>query len=130
MAKGKIVKVSGPVVDVEFPETLPAIYNALTVEFKVKDQPAKVTLEVQQDLGDNVVRTISMAGTEGLKRGFEVLSHPSSAPAARRPGNISPIAHHRNQGYRSHMPFLEGRQSRSIRWRRCREDRRHYGTDQ
>jgi F-type H+-transporting ATPase subunit beta len=73
MAKGKIVKVSGPVVDVEFPETLPAIYNALTVEFKVKNQPAKVTLEVQQDLGDNVVRTISMAGTEGLKRGFEVV---------------------------------------------------------
>ena len=73
MSKGKIVKVSGPVVDVEFPETLPAIYNALTVEFKVKDQPAKVTLEVQQDLGDNVVRTISMAGTEGLKRGFEVV---------------------------------------------------------
>src|SRR5262250_1324162 len=72
MAKGKIVKVSGPVVDVEFPESLPAIYNALTVEYRVKNQPAKVTLEVQQDLGDNVVRTISMAGTEGLKRGFEV----------------------------------------------------------
>jgi len=73
MAKGKIVKVSGPVVDVEFSEALPAIYNALTVEYKVKNQPAKVTLEVQQDLGDNVVRTISMAATEGLKRGFEVI---------------------------------------------------------
>ena len=73
MAKGKIVKVSGPVVDVEFPESLPAIYNALTVEYKVKNQPAKLTLEVQQDLGDNVVRTISMAATEGLKRGFEVI---------------------------------------------------------
>ena len=73
MSKGKIVKVSGPVVDVEFPESLPAIYNALTVEYKVKNEPAKVTLEVQQDLGDNVVRTISMAGTEGLKRGFEVI---------------------------------------------------------
>ena len=73
MPKGKIVKVSGPVVDVEFPESLPAIYNALTVEYKVKNQPAKLTLEVQQDLGDNVVRTISMAGTEGLKRGFEVI---------------------------------------------------------
>jgi F-type H+-transporting ATPase subunit beta len=72
MTKGKIVKVSGPVVDVEFPQSLPAIYNALTVEYKIKDQPAKVTLEVQQDLGDNVVRTISMAGTEGLKRGLEV----------------------------------------------------------
>lgn len=73
MAKGKIVKVSGPVVDVEFPEALPSIYNALTVEYRVKNQAAKVTLEVQQDLGDNVVRTISMGGTEGLKRGLEVL---------------------------------------------------------
>src|SRR6516165_5219412 len=82
MAKGKIVKVSGPVVDVEFPESLPAIYNALTVEYKVKSQPAKLTLEVQQDLGDNVVRTISMAGTEGLKRGFEVIDSggPISMP--------------------------------------------------
>ena len=60
-------------VDVEFPESMPAIYNALTVEYKVKNQPTKVTLEVQQDLGDNVVRTISMAGSEGLKRGFEVI---------------------------------------------------------
>src|SRR6516164_3584464 len=72
MAKGKIVKVSGPVVDVEFADSLPAIYNALIVEYKVQNQPARVTLEDQQDLGDNVVRTISMAGTEGLKRGFEV----------------------------------------------------------
>jgi F-type H+-transporting ATPase subunit beta len=72
MTKGKIVKVSGPVVDVEFPDSLPAIYNALTVEYKVQNQPAKVTLEVQQDLGDGMVRTIAMAGTDGLKRGFEV----------------------------------------------------------
>jgi F-type H+-transporting ATPase subunit beta len=82
MAKGKIVKVSGPVVDVEFPDSLPAIYNALTVEYKVQNQPARVTLEVQQDLGDKVVRTISMAGTEGLKRGFEVTDtgRPISMP--------------------------------------------------
>jgi F-type H+-transporting ATPase subunit beta len=72
MTKGKIVKVSGPVVDVEFSDGLPAIYNALTVEYKVQNQPAKVTLEVQQGLGDKVVRTIAMAGTEGLKRGLEV----------------------------------------------------------
>ena len=72
MAKGKVVKVSGPVVDVEFPDSLPAIYNALTVEYKVQNQPAKVTLEVQQDLGDGMVRTIAMAGTDSLKRGFEV----------------------------------------------------------
>src|SRR6476661_5778721 len=70
--KGKIVKVLGPVVDVEFTEALPGIYNALTVEYMVQNQPAKVTLEVQQHLGDKWVRTISMSGTEGLKRGFEV----------------------------------------------------------
>ena len=69
---GRIVQVAGPVVDVEFPEALPAIYNALTVEYEVLRQPVKITLEVQQHLGDNWVRTISMAGTEGLKRGFEV----------------------------------------------------------
>jgi F-type H+-transporting ATPase subunit beta len=72
MNKGKIVKVTGPVVDVEFPEELPGIYHALTVEYKVQNQPAKVILEVQQHLGDKLVRAISMAATEGLKRGFEV----------------------------------------------------------
>jgi F-type H+-transporting ATPase subunit beta len=70
--KGKIVKVVGPVVDVEFPENVPAIYNALIVECKVQGQPTKLTLEVQQHLGDKSIRAISMTGTEGLKRGFEV----------------------------------------------------------
>src|SRR6266700_5795181 len=73
MNKGKIVQVIGPVVDVEFPEGLPAIYNALTLEYKVQNQPVKLTLEVQQHLGDNWVRTVAMSSTEGLKRGFEVL---------------------------------------------------------
>ena len=73
MTKGKIVQVAGPVVDVEFPGTLPGIYNALSVEYKVKDQPVKLTLEVQQHLGDKWVRTIAMSGTEGIKRGFEVV---------------------------------------------------------
>ena len=72
MTTGKIVQVAGPVVDVEFPGTLPGIYNALSVEYKVKDEPVKLTLEVQQHLGDKWVRTIAMSGTEGLKRGFEV----------------------------------------------------------
>jgi len=72
MNTGKIVKVVGAVVDVEFPDALPAIYNALTVEYTVANQPTKVILEVQQQLGDKLVRTISMSGTEGLKRGFEV----------------------------------------------------------
>jgi F-type H+-transporting ATPase subunit beta len=72
MGKGKIVQINGPVVDVEFTDSLPGIYNALSVEYRVKDDPFKLTLEVQQHLGDNWVRTISMSGTEGLKRGFEV----------------------------------------------------------
>jgi F-type H+/Na+-transporting ATPase subunit beta len=72
MNKGRVVQVVGPVVDVEFPEGRPGIYNALTVEYEVQKEPVKLTLEVQQHLGDNWVRTISMSGTEGLKRGFEV----------------------------------------------------------
>src|ERR1700759_4031196 len=82
MNKGKIVQVVGPVVDIEFPEKLPAIYHALTVDYKVKDLPIKITLEVQQHLGDNWVRTVSMSGTEGLKRGYEVIDTgaPISVP--------------------------------------------------
>src|SRR5687768_4229953 len=72
MNKGKIVQVIGPVVDVEFTEKLPAIYNALTVDFTVGSQQTKLTLEVQQHLGDNWVRTVAMSSTEGLKRGYEV----------------------------------------------------------
>ena len=78
MNTGTIVKVLGPVVDVEFPDRLPGIYNALTCEYKVQNEPAKLTLEVQQHLGDKWVRAISMSGTEGLKRGFRVTD--SGAP--------------------------------------------------
>src|SRR6266478_2974968 len=72
MNRGTIVQVVGPVVDVEFPGTLPGIYQALKVEYRVQDQPIQLTLEVQQHLGDRWVRSISMSGTEGHKRGFEV----------------------------------------------------------
>ena len=72
MNTGTIVQVNGPVVDVAFADSLPAISNALTVEYKVQNQPVKLTLEVQQHLGDRWVRTVSMSATEGLKRGFEV----------------------------------------------------------
>ena len=82
MNTGKIVRVSGPVVDVEFQDALPPIYNALTVEYMVQNEPAKMTLEVQQHLGDKWVRTISMSGTEGVKRGFAVTDSggPISVP--------------------------------------------------
>src|SRR5213594_753902 len=82
MNKGKIVQVIGPVVDVEFPDQLPAIYNALTVEFDVLGKTTKLTLEVEQHLGDNWVRTVAMGSSEGLKRGYEVIDSgkPISMP--------------------------------------------------
>src|SRR6201997_5765577 len=85
MNTGKIVRVSGPVVDVEFSDGLPPIYNALTVQYKVQNEPTKITLEVQQHLGDKSVRTISMSGTEGLKRGFEAIDSggPISVPVGK-----------------------------------------------
>src|ERR1044071_4546285 len=75
MNKGKIVQIIGPVVDIEFPDKLPAIYNALTVEFTSPGAAGKnkLTFEVQQHLGDNWVRAVAMSTTEGLKRGYEVV---------------------------------------------------------
>ncbi|HXH63896.1 MAG TPA: F0F1 ATP synthase subunit beta [Mariprofundaceae bacterium] len=67
MSVGKIVQVIGPVVDVRFPTgDLPHIYNAL----KLKNP--KLTLEVQQHLGDRTVRTVAMGATDGLSRGMDV----------------------------------------------------------
>ena len=74
MNKGKIVQIIGPVVDVEFPAQLPALFNALKIEFTPPGGTlTKLTLEVQQHLGDNWVRAIAMSTTEGLKRGQEVI---------------------------------------------------------
>ena len=68
MNRGKIVQVIGPVVDVEFAATneLPRIYNALELDYEVNGTPTKLTLEVQQHLGENWVRSIAMSSTEGL----------------------------------------------------------------
>src|SRR5881397_1662542 len=74
MNKGNIVQVIGPVVDVEFPggKGMPRIYNALEIEYEVNGNPTKLTLEVQQHLGESWVRSIAMSSTEGLKRGMSV----------------------------------------------------------
>ena len=71
---GKVVQIMGPVVDVAFPEgKVPAIYNALKISNKyISDVPDNLTLEVALHLGDNVVRSIAMDSTDGLKRGDEV----------------------------------------------------------
>jgi len=67
MSSGRVVQIIGAVIDVEFPrESIPKIYDALSVE------GTEITLEVQQQLGDGVVRTIAMGSTEGLKRGLNV----------------------------------------------------------
>jgi len=65
MSSGKIVQIIGAVIDVEFPrDSVPKVYDALKVE------GGEITLEVQQQLGDGIVRTIAMGSTEGLKRGL------------------------------------------------------------
>src|SRR3989475_3721681 len=71
---GNIVQVIGPVVDVEFSDAkqLPKIYGALEIEYEVNGNPTKLTLEVQQHLGENWVRSIAMSSTGGLKRGMSV----------------------------------------------------------
>ncbi|NDP48070.1 MAG: F0F1 ATP synthase subunit beta [Sulfuriferula multivorans] len=69
MSNGKIVQIIGAVVDVEFSrDSMPGIFEAL------KMQTPELTLEVQQQLGDGVVRAIAMGSTDGLRRGMEVLA--------------------------------------------------------
>ena len=70
---GRIARVIGPVVDVEFPANqLPEIYNALTTELTLGGQTRKITFETAQHLGDNMVRAISLQQTDGLVRGTPV----------------------------------------------------------
>ena len=80
---GKILQVIGAVVDVQFAEdALPAIYQALTIDFTVGGQEEKLTLEVQQHLGEGVARAVAMSSTEGLKRDMDVVDTglPISVP--------------------------------------------------
>jgi F-type H+/Na+-transporting ATPase subunit beta len=80
MANGKIVQIIGAVIDVEFPrEHIPKVYEAL------KLQDVDLTLEVQQQLGDGVVRTIAMGVSEGLQRGLAVKAtgKPISVPVGK-----------------------------------------------
>tara|TARA_S200000501_G_scaffold8944_1_gene8074 strand:+ start:13280 stop:14656 length:1377 start_codon:yes stop_codon:yes gene_type:complete len=81
MSTGKIVQVIGAVVDVEFAkDSIPQIYDALKVD------EADLTLEVQQQLGDGIVRTIAMGTSDGVKRGFDVINTgaPISVPVGEK----------------------------------------------
>ncbi|GLR12148.1 F0F1 ATP synthase subunit beta [Chitinimonas viridis] len=80
MSQGKIVQIIGPVVDVEFPrDAMPKVFDALTLA------NPELTLEVQQQLGDGVVRAIAMGSTDGVKRGQAVLNtgNPISVPVGK-----------------------------------------------
>jgi hypothetical protein len=69
---GTVESVIGPVVDVAFPEgNLPEIYDAITITM---DDGALLTLEVEQQVGNNVVRTVAMGSTDGVRRGMEAVS--------------------------------------------------------
>jgi F-type H+/Na+-transporting ATPase subunit beta len=88
MATGKVIQISGPAVDVQFPEGhLPPIYNAIRVTsdgFTVP-QPINVILEVQQHLGEGRVRTVAMQATDGMVRGMkaEDMGGPISVPVGK-----------------------------------------------
>src|SRR6516164_4699120 len=70
---GQVARVTGPVVDVEFPtEQMPDIYNALQVDVTLEGHSKTLTLEVEQHLGENMARVISMQPTDGLTRGTTV----------------------------------------------------------
>ncbi|HZG63913.1 MAG TPA: F0F1 ATP synthase subunit beta [Rubrobacteraceae bacterium] len=84
---GKVLEIRGVVVDIRFePEELPQIFNALTTSFEAEEgEPQEVTLEVQQLIGDDVVRTVAMGSTDGMKRGLEVqdTGGPISVPVGK-----------------------------------------------
>src|SRR5690606_25858951 len=83
---GKIVQVIGPVVDVQFADnTIPPIYQALTVDFTVSGKQEKLTLEIQQHLGGGIARSIAMSSSEGLVRGMTVVD--TGAPISVPVGN-------------------------------------------
>ena len=72
-ATGRIARVTGPVVDIEFPhDGIPGIYNALTTEITLNGETSTLTLEVAQHLGDDLVRAIALKPTDGLVRGQAV----------------------------------------------------------
>ncbi|HLQ48844.1 MAG TPA: F0F1 ATP synthase subunit beta, partial [Candidatus Dormibacteraeota bacterium] len=79
-ATGRVIQITGPVVDIEFPAGhLPAIYNAVGIQ---REGQVPLTCEVQQHLGNNWVRSVAMTTTDGLARGVAVLDTggPISVP--------------------------------------------------
>src|SRR5579863_7616313 len=87
-ATGRVVRVIGPVVDVEFPaDAMPEIYFALQVDITYGERTRTLTLEVEQHIGDDVVRAISLEATDGLVRGAEVVN--TGAPISVPVGDVT-----------------------------------------
>ena len=87
-ATGRITRIIGPVVDIEFPpDGLPAMYNALHTDLTLDGVTSTLTLEVAQYLGDNIVRAISLKPTDGLVRGAQVID--TGAPISVPVGDIT-----------------------------------------
>src|SRR5277367_6834294 len=85
---GRVARVTGPVVDVEFAaEHMPEIYYALHVDVRLEDETRTLTMEVEQHIGDNIVRAISMQPTDGLVRGAEVIN--TGGPIEVPVGNVT-----------------------------------------
>ncbi|MBO2521883.1 MAG: F0F1 ATP synthase subunit beta [Firmicutes bacterium] len=83
---GRVVQVMGPVVDVEFPPgQLPDLFNAIVINTESEGRTIRLTLEAAQHLGNNTVRCIAMASTDGLKRGMPAVDTggPISVPVGR-----------------------------------------------
>jgi len=95
---GIVKQIIGPVVDVEFPHDMLAIYNAL----EISQGDKKVVLETQQHIGSSTVRAIALASTDGLKRGEKVVAtgSPVSVPdrSAPSPSCWSAIIFRRKSG--------------------------------
>ncbi len=85
---GRVSRVIGPVVDVEFPvDQMPEIYNALTVEITGAGETRSMTMEVELHIGDNLVRAIALKPTDGMQRGTEV--RDTGAPISVPVGDIT-----------------------------------------
>ena len=91
MNVGKVVRIVGPVVDVEFNEdSMPAIYNALHIDTTTPIGPVKVVLEVEMHLPGNIVRTVAMSSTDGLQRGITAMD--TGAPI-KMPVGVNTLGH-------------------------------------
>ena len=113
MNVGRIIRVVGPVIDVEFPaDAMPAIYNALTIDGTTEMGAIHLVLEVEQHLEGGVVRAVAMDSTDGVTRGMEVVD--TGAPM-QMPVGPETLGHIWNVVGQEHRRRRRSRSSRRIR---------------